>query len=85
MLGLTDEVIYVTVAVFYVGFVLLLLKLKISLKDISIINFYLCVVSVFYMLLFDLNKVFIGLAVYTFTSSLAYFVNRAFNKGYDKH
>ncbi len=82
---ITDELLLISIAIFYVGFILLLLKLKVSVKNISIINFYLFMISVFYMLVFEFNKVFIGLSIYTFASSLIYFINLAFNKGYSKH
>ncbi len=82
---ITDEVLFISIAIFYTGFILLLLKIKVSTKNISIINFYLFMTSVFYMLVFEFNKVFVGLAVYTFVASLVHLINLAFNKGYNKN
>ncbi len=82
---ITDEIILVSIVIFYVGFLLLLLKLKVSVKNISIINFYLFLVSSFYLIVFEFDKKFLGLTIYTFVSSLIYFINLAFNKGYNKH
>ncbi len=82
---ITDEILLISIAIFYIGFVMLLLQIKIPIKKISIINFYLFIISLFYMIVFEFNKVFIGLSIYTFSATLIYFINLAFNKGYNKN
>ncbi len=82
---LTDEMLLISIGIFYIGFTLVLLKIKVSVKNISIINFYLFIVSIFYMLVFEFNIVFIGLSIYTFVASLIHAINLAFNKGYNKN